>query len=46
MQSHTTYPDPSASSPVTLDDGVTVTLVDSTEPYVHPTIPPCRTPTR
>ena len=39
MQSHTTYPDPSASSPVTLDDGVTVTLVDSTEPYVHPTIP-------
>ena len=39
MQSHTTYPDPSASSPVTLDDGVTVTLVNSTEPYVHPTIP-------
>ena len=39
MQSHTTYPDPSASSPGTLDDGVTATLVDSTKPYVHPTIP-------
>ena len=39
MQSHTTYPDPTSSSLGTHDDGATATLVGTTEPYVHPTIP-------
>ena len=40
MQSHGTYPDPSADSPAGYDNGaVVVTPVETTEPYVHPTIP-------
>ena len=39
MQGNYVYPDPSASSLGTHDRGATATLVDSNEPYVHPTIP-------
>ena len=39
MQTHDAYPDPSAGSPGAYENGATATSVDSTEPYVHPTIP-------
>ena len=39
MQSHNAYPDPSASSPAAYDNGAANAVVDSAEPYVHPTIP-------
>ena len=39
MQDHSSYPDPSAYSPSAHGNGVTATPVDTTEPYVHPTIP-------
>ena len=39
MQSHTAYPDPSASSPAAYHNGAANAVVDSAEPYVHPTIP-------
>ena len=40
MQGHDAYPDPSAGSPGAHETGaVVVTPVETTEPYVHPTIP-------
>ena len=39
MQSHGTYPEPSADSPDGHDNGAVATPVETTEPYVHPTIP-------
>ena len=39
MQTHDAYPDPSAGSPGAYENGATATSVDSTEPYIHPTIP-------
>ena len=39
MQSHNAHPDPSASSPAAHANGAANAVVDSTEPYVHPTIP-------
>ena len=39
MQAHDAYPDPSAGSPGARADGAVATPVDTTEPYVHPTIP-------
>ena len=39
MQGHNSYSDPSAGSPGAYETGATATSVDSTEPYVHPTIP-------
>ena len=40
MQGHDAYPDPSAGSPGPHETGaVVVTPVETTEPYVHPTIP-------
>ena len=39
MQDHSSYPDPSAYSPGAHGNGATATPVDTTEPYVHPTIP-------
>ncbi len=39
MQAHDAYPDPSASSPGVHGNGAVATPVDSTEAYVHPTIP-------
>ena len=39
MQGHDAYPDPSAGSSGAHENGVIATSVDSTEPYVHPTIP-------
>ena len=40
MQDHNySYPDPSAGSPGAHDSGATATAADTTEPYVHPTIP-------
>ena len=39
MQSHDAYPDLPANSTGTHANGATATPVDTTEPYVHPTIP-------
>ena len=39
MQGHDAYPDPSAGSSGAHENGVIATPVESTEPYVHPTIP-------
>ena len=39
MQGHDAYPDPSAGSPGPHANGATATPVDTTQPYVHPTIP-------
>ena len=39
MQGHDSYFDPSTGSPGAHENGATATSVDSTEPYVHPTIP-------
>ena len=39
MQGHDAYPDPSADSPGPHANGATATPVDTTQPYVHPTIP-------
>ena len=39
MQTHDAYPDPSAGSSGAHENGVIATPVESTEPYVHPTIP-------
>ena len=39
MQEHDAYPDPSASSPGAHGNGAVATPIDSTEAYVHPTIP-------
>ena len=39
MQGHDAYPDPSAGSSGAHENGVIATPVESTEPYIHPTIP-------
>ena len=39
MQGHDAYPDPSGGSSGAHENGVIATSVDSTEPYIHPTIP-------
>ena len=39
MQSHDAYPDLPANSTGTYANGATATPVDTTQPYVHPTIP-------
>ena len=39
MQSHNAYSDRLASSPAAHDNGAANAIVDSAEPYVHPTIP-------
>ena len=39
MQGHDAYPDPSAGSSGAHKNGVIATPVESTEPYIHPTIP-------
>ena len=39
MQDHDAYPDPSAGSSGAHENGVIATPVESTEPYIHPTIP-------
>ena len=39
MQSHNAHPDPSYSSPAAYNNGAANAVVDSAEPYVHPTIP-------
>ena len=39
MQSHNAYPDLPANSTGTHANGATATPVDTTQPYVHPTIP-------
>ena len=39
MQSHDAYPDLPANSTGTHANGATATRVDTTQPYVHPTIP-------
>ena len=39
MQSHDAYPDLPANSTGTHANGATATPVDTTQPYVHPTIP-------
>ena len=39
MQSHSSYPDPSAYSPAAYGNGAAGTSVAATEPYIHPTIP-------
>ena len=39
MQDRNTYPDPSSDAPTVYGNGATATPVESTEPYIHPTIP-------
>ena len=39
MQGHDAYPDPAAGSSGAHENGVIATPVESTEPYIHPTIP-------
>ena len=39
MQGHDAYPDPSVGSSGAHENGVIATPVESTEPYIHPTIP-------